>query len=70
MSSGSGQKGRDVCYLLRWFYVDPSGKHHVRVEWLGSNPEVDQSTTVESPNILAAAADAHQTYTSYLRDTQ
>lgn len=53
-----------VCYLCRWFYLDPRWQHHARVQRLSSNPEVNNSSTVDSPNVLAAAAHADQTDTS------
>lgn len=33
--------GVHMAHLCRWFYEDPCWQHHVRVQRLGPDPEVD-----------------------------
>lgn len=56
--------GGGRAHLCRWLYEDPGWQHHTRVQRLGPNPEVDQSSTVHGPDVLAATADADQSHIS------
>lgn len=58
-------RGSDVCYLYRWFYVDPGRQHHARVQRLCSDSEVNDSSTVDRPDVLTAAAHTDQANTSF-----
>lgn len=58
-------RGSDVCYLYRWFYVDPGRQHHARVQRLCSDSEVNDSSTVDRPDVLTAAAHTDQANASF-----
>ena len=45
--------------------MDPGRQHHARVQWLRSNSEVNDSSTVDCPDVLTAAAHTDQANASF-----